>query len=309
MNSFIKSYGFAFVIFIAALTAFLFPQYFLNLGSFKFTKLIIPLLQLIMFGVGATMTTQDFIVVFKSPQKVIIGLVCQFTIMPLLGYSLSVLFNLPNEIAAGLILVGCSPSGLASNVMALMARANVTLSVTITSCATLLSPFFTPILMKLLAHQYVEINTLNMVFDILKLVIVPILLGLVFNKYFSTLSLKFKKILPLMSMLGIALIIMVITAAGKSALAQVGMVLVLAVFLHNVFGYILGYTIAWFLKLEKADCRTVAIEVGLQNAGLASGLALQMGKIATIGLAAALFGPIMNITGSLLAGFWGRKKS
>ena len=306
---FIKSFGFSFVIFFAALFAFFFPQFFLQIGDYKLSGLIIPLLQIIMFGVGATMTFEDFAEVLRTPKKVLVGLLCQFTIMPFLGFGLAILFDFPKEIAAGMVLVGCSPSGLASNVMALIAKANVPLSVTITSVATLLSPILTPLLMKLLANQFIEIETTKMVFDILKMVIVPIVLGLLLNTYLKTIAEMLKNILPTISMLGITFIIMIITAAGHDSLLTVGFVLVIAVLAHNIFGYLLGYNLARIFGLNAKDCRTVAIEVGLQNAGLASGLASQMGKIATVGLAPALFGPIMNISGSILAGFWGKRNS
>jgi bile acid:Na+ symporter, BASS family len=306
---FIKSFGFSIVIFFAALFAFFFPQFFLQIGDYKLSGLIIPLLQIIMFGVGATMTFEDFAEVLRTPKKVLVGLLCQFTIMPLLGFGLAILFDFPKEIAAGMVLVGCSPSGLASNVMALIAKANVPLSVTITSVATLLSPLLTPLLMKLLANQFIEIETTKMVFDILKMVIVPIVLGLLLNTYLKTIAEMLKNILPTISMLGITFIIMIITAAGHDSLLTVGFVLVIAVLSHNIFGYLLGYNLARIFGLNAKDCRTVAIEVGLQNAGLASGLASQMGKIATVGLAPALFGPIMNISGSILAGFWGKRNS
>lgn len=305
----LKNYGFTIAIFFAALFAFFFPQFFLQIGNYKLSGLIIPLLQIIMFGVGATMTFEDFAEVLRTPKKVLVGLLCQFTIMPLLGFGLAILFDFPKEIAAGMVLVGCSPSGLASNVMALIAKANVPLSVTITSVATLLSPLLTPLLMKLLANQFIEIETTKMVFDILKMIIVPIVLGLLLNTYLKTIAEMLRNILPTISMLGITFIIMIITAAGHDSLLTVGFVLVIAVLAHNISGYLLGYNLARIFGLNAKDCRTVAIEVGLQNAGLASGLASQMGKIATVGLAPALFGPIMNISGSILAGFWGKRNS
>lgn len=212
------------------------------------------------------------------------------------------------EIAAGVILIGCSPSGLASNVMALIAKANVALSITITTFATLLAPIMTPLLMKVLAGQFIEINFWSMMWDIIKMIIIPLALGFIINQYFKKLAKSLQAYLPFISMAGIALILMVIVAAGQKSLLNVGGLLIVAVLMHNLGGFILGYSAAKLFRMAEADCRTVAIEVGLQNGGLASGLANQMGKIATMGLAPALFGTMMNITGSILAGWWGRDK-
>lgn len=302
-----KNYLYTLAIIVGATLAMIFPAYFIEIGGFQLKGLILPLLQIIMFGMGTTMSLKDFEAVIQSPKSVVIGLVCQFTIMPLVGFSLASVFHFEPEIAAGIILIGCSPSGLASNVMAYIAKANVALSITITSFATLLAPVLTPALMKLLGGTFIEIDFLNMMFEIIKIIIAPIIVGLIINKIFSKQTEFINKYMPIVSMVGIALIICIITATGRDSLIKVGGILVLCTFLHNVAGYILGYWSARLLRLKEQDCRTVAIEVGLQNAGLASGLALQMGKVATVGLAPALFGPIMNVTGSLLASFWSKK--
>lgn len=302
-----KKYIFTLIIVAAGIIAMIFPSYFIAINGFPLKKLIVPLLQIIMFGMGTTMSWEDFSNVVKMPKGVIVGLTCQITIMPLVGFALAHLFNFPPEIAAGLILVGCSPSGLASNVMSYIAKANVPLSITITAFATLLAPLLTPLLMKLLASQLIEISVSNMMFDILKMIIIPIAFGLAANHFFPRLVKSIKGILPIISMGGITLIIVIITASGRNALLAVGGTLIIAVLLHNVSGYLLGYLGGRLFRMKEQDCRTIAIEVGLQNAGLASGLALQMGKEATLGLAAALFGPIMNATGSMVAGWWGKK--
>lgn len=302
-----KNYIFTLSIVIAVITSLIFPQYFIEINGFPLKKCIIPLLQIIMFGMGTTMSWSDFLNVLKMPKAVVIGLLCQFTIMPLTGFAIAHLFNFPAEIAAGIVLVGCSPSGLASNVMSYIAKANVALSITITAIATLMAPVLTPALMKLLAGQFIEIHFWSMMLDILNMIIVPIILGLIVNKIAGRFNAILNRILPIASMIGITLIIVIITAAGRDSLLSIGGILFLAVLSHNLLGYFLGYWSSKILGLTEQDCRTVAIEVGLQNAGLASGLALQMGKVATVGLAAALFGPIMNTTGSLLATWWGKK--
>ena len=303
-----KTYLYTISIIIAATVAYIFPQYFISVGDFQLKELIIPLLQVIMFGMGTTMSYDDFVGVIKMPKAVIIGLFCHFIIMPILGFSIANAFNFPPEIAAGVILVGCSPSGLASNVVSYIAKANVALSITITSFATLLAPILTPFLMKILAGQFIEIDFWGMMIDILKMIIVPVIIGFILNKILKERGAWLQKLLPIISMAGIAFIIVIITAAGQKSLQTVGLALVFATFLHNIGGFILGYWGARLFKLPEQDCRTVAIEVGLQNAGLASGLAKAMGKMATVGLSPALFGPIMNVNGSLLASYWSKKK-
>jgi bile acid:Na+ symporter, BASS family len=302
-----KNYIFTIAIVLAATIALIAPQYFIEINGFKLKTLIVPLLQIIMFGMGTTMSLDDFKSVVKTPKAVFVGLLCQFTIMPFVGFGLANLFDFPPEIAAGILLIGCSPSGLASNVMAYIAKANVALSIAITSCATLLAPILTPALMKLLAGQFIDISFSAMMIDILKMVILPIFVGLVVNYLFKKHTEILNRILPVLSMAGIVIIIVIITAAGRDALLSIGGILILVVFLHNVLGYLLGYWGGRLFGMAEQDCRTIAIEVGLQNAGLASGLALSMGKVATVGLASALFGPIMNTTGSLLATWWGKR--
>ncbi|HEY5565238.1 MAG TPA: bile acid:sodium symporter family protein [Rhodothermia bacterium] len=268
--------------------------------------LIVPLIQIIMFGMGTRMSMKDFGAVAKTPKGVFVGLACQFTIMPLLGVSLALAFRFPAEIAAGVVLIGCAPSGVASNVMTYIAGANLALSITLTAIATLLAPVVTPALMELLAGQFVPIDFVKMMIGIVEMVIVPIVLGLIVNRLTRGRAPWLDKAMPLLSMIGIAVIITIITAAGRDALLDVGLLLVLAAIIHNGMGYFLGYWGARLLRMDEKSCRTIAIEVGMQNGGLASGIALQMGKVATVGLAPAIFGPWMNISGSALANWWRR---
>jgi BASS family bile acid:Na+ symporter len=365
----LKGYSYSLWIFTAVTISMYFPQLFLTVGDFQLKKLIIPLLQIIMFGMGSQMALSDLTNVVKMPKGVIAGIICQYTIMPFLGIMIATVFGFPPEIAAGVILIGCSPSGLASNVMSFIARANLALSITITAITTIISPFLTPFLMKMLAGELVEVNFWKMMLDIFNMVILPIVAGLIFNivayrhtrdramvlqlfVYLAVILLKnqismttedftgtillqktiadlmwfallpaiaamtfryfakgdktlLDKGLAFVSMAGIAIIITIITAAGRDSLLDVGMLLIVACFIHNTFGYGLGYLVARFLlRMPEKDCRTIAFEVGMQNGGLASGLALQMGKVATVGLAPAVFGPLMNITGSTLATWW-----
>lgn len=303
-NSILKGLSFTAVILAVVSLAMYYPEHFKTIGNFKLSDLIVPLLQIIMFGMGTKLSVKDFAQVVRMPKGIIVGIACQFTIMPLLGFGVATLFDFPGEIGAGIILVGCCPSGLASNVMSYLARANLALSVSITTLATLLAPFLTPLLMKLLGGNFVEVEILAMVWDITKIVILPIMAGLLFNHFLHGKFPWLDKAMPIISMAGITLIIIVITAAGRDSLLKVGGLLILATFIHNVFGYFLGYWSGRLLKFQERDCRTIALEVGMQNAGLASGLALTMGKLATVGLAPAIFGPMMNITGSALSSYW-----
>ena len=303
----LRGFSYTFWILTAVTFSLYYPQYFTGIGDFSFKLLIVPLLQLIMFGVGTTMGYKDFGGIIRQPKAVIIGLICQFTIMPLVGFTIANTFNFPPEIAAGVILIGCVPSGLASNVMSYIANANVPLSVTVTAIATLLAPLMTPLLMELLAGEFVSVDFLTMMWDIIKMVILPICAGLLYNYFLGGKFVWLDKAMPVVSMVSIALIITIITAAGRDALIAVGGLLVLAVLIHNLCGFTFGYTISRLFGLDERSCRTIAIEVGLQNGGLASGLALQMGKVATVGLAPAIFGPLMNITGSSLATWWRSK--
>jgi BASS family bile acid:Na+ symporter len=303
-NKFLKGLSFTVIIFAAVVLALYHPGYFQQWGEYKLSNLIIPLIQLLMFGMGSSMSIKDFARVVKSPKGVVIGVLSQFTIMPLLGFTLASITNLPAEIAAGIILIGCSPSGLASNVMAYLAKANLALSITITSITTLIAPFVTPLLMKLFAGALVEIDVMKMMWDIFKMIIIPIGAGLIFNRLLSGKSKWVDVAMPFVSMFSIAFIITIITAAGRESLLKIGPLLITVAFIHNTFGYLLGYWSGRLFKMDERDCRTIAIEVGMQNAGLASGIAKEMGKIATVGLAAAVFGPLMNITGSALASWW-----
>lgn len=299
-----KNLAFTFWVFAAVAASMYYPAYFTQWGSFNLKKLIIPLLMIIMFGMGTAMSFKDFVGIVKMPKGVFVGLLCQFTMMPLIGFSLVQIFSFPPEIAAGVILIGCSPSGLASNVMSFIAGANLALSLTLTAVATLLAPLLTPALMSLLANQLVPIDFVDMMMDILKIVIAPIVVGLIFNHFLHGKFEWLDKAMPKVSMVGIAVIIAIITASGRDSLLSIGVLLILAGILHNGIGYFLGYWGSKLFRLDEQSCRTIAFEVGMQNAGLASGIALEMGRVATMGLAPAVFGPWMNISGSVLAGWW-----
>ena len=300
----LRQLAFTIWIFAAVSAAMFYPQFFLRAGDFELKRLIVPFIQIIMFGMGTAMSLKDFGAVVKMPKGVFVGLLCQFTIMPFVGLALAWGFGFPAEVAAGIVLIGSAPSGVASNVMAYIARANLALSITLTAIATLLAPVMTPLLMKVLAGQFVPVDFMTMMIGIIKMVVVPIVLGLIFNKIFAGKVKWLDRAMPMLSMASIALVLAIIVAAGREALLTVGPLLFVAAILHNAAGYFLGYWACRFIGLDEQSCRTISIEVGMQNGGLASGIALQMGKIATVGLAPAFFSPWMNISGSALANWW-----
>lgn len=363
-----KGFSYTLWIFTAVVSSMFYPQFFISIGDFQLKKLIIPLLQIIMFGMGSQMSFNDFTGVIKMPKGVFVGVCSHYLIMPLVGFGIAGIFKFPPEISAGIILIGCVPSGLASNVMSFLARANLALAVTVGAVSTLLSPLVTPLLMKWLGGQYIEVKFWSMMLDILNMIILPIVAGFIFNLFskkkesiksivfqlisyasiiflttlvyvkskdagFTVFIVQFlksmswffllpmigaailsfliagenkymEKVLSLISMVGIALIVTIITASGRDSLLKVGALLIVTSLLHNITGYTLGYWLSWLAGMPEKDRRTIAFEVGMQNGGLASGLALQMGKVATVGLAPAIFGPLMNVTGSVLANFW-----
>jgi BASS family bile acid:Na+ symporter len=303
-NKVLRGLSYTVVILAVVSLAMYYPKNFVSIGNFKLSVLIVPLLQIIMFGMGTELSLKDFATVLRMPKKILIGVGCHYTIMPLIAFAITSLFHFPSEIAAGIILVGCCPSGLASNVMSYLARANLALSVSITTISTLLAPFLTPLLMGVFAGDFVEVHFWEMVWDITKIVIIPVVGGLVFNHLLHGKIKWLDKAMPIVSMAGIALILTVMTAAGRDSLLKVGALLIVATFIHNVAGYFFGYWSGRLFRFQERDCRAIALEVGMQNAGLASGLALTMGKMATVGVASAVFGPMMNITGSSLSSWW-----
>jgi BASS family bile acid:Na+ symporter len=384
----LRSYAFTLWVLAAVSASLAYPGSFESWGfdlgavswSFDLGVLIVPLIQIIMFGMGTTLSLADFKRVGTMPWPVFLGFVLQFSVMPLLGYFLALSFNFPNEIAAGIVLIGSCPGGVASNLMVYLARANVALSVTMTACSTIIAPLATPWLMYFLASQYVDISIVDMMLTIVNLILVPVLAGLVANKLLygrdeniqstrmlltlgigliaiavlaavpdlrkgASLGLSLigvtaltkvlvervfdgprnwmDRTLPIVSMAGIIYIIAIITAASYREINQMDLAMgigtlllvVVAGILHNLFGYLFGYWLArggsalgekvGLRALPEQDCRTVAFEVGMQNGGMASSLAFTLfGPL--VALAPAIFGPWMNVSGSMLATYWRR---
>jgi BASS family bile acid:Na+ symporter len=299
-----RGFSFTVCIFAAVSFAIFYPEAITEINGFNTQRLIVPLLQIIMFGMGTALSLGDFTRVIRMPRAVLVGLVSQFSIMPVVGATLALIFGFPPEIAAGVVLIGSVPGGLASNVMAYLAKGNVALSVTLTAISTLIAPVMTPFLMRVFAGQFIAVDLLAMMLSIIRMVILPIILGLVVNRMIRGRAERLHSVMPLVSMAGIAVIIAVITAAGRDDLLSIGVALIFAAMLHNAAGYLFGYWGCRALRMDETTCRTIAFEVGMQNGGLASGIAAELGRAATLGLGPAVFGPWMSISGSLLANWW-----
>jgi bile acid:Na+ symporter, BASS family len=368
----LRGYQFTAWIIAAVTAAMIYPMAFLRWGDFDLRNkwLILIVVQTVMFGMGTQMSLRDFTGVAKSPRGVLVGIVCHFSVMPLVGLALTKIFHFEPEIAAGIILIGSCSSGLASNVMAYIAKSNLALSVTVTAITTMIAPLMTPLWMKLLAGTLVEVSFFKMMMEIIKIVLVPIGAALL-HDYLKHASTRGKNIvygtaltggiwilflilggwklmqanfpdtaltvigmggfllgavvvgviyhwltrwftrldswMPVASMAGIVYFTTVTTAAGRDNLLQVGLLLFLAAALHNAAGYGFGYWLSRLTGLDKNSARSVAFEVGLQNGGMASGIAGAMGKLGTMGLAAAIFSPWMNVSGSVLANYWRKR--
>lgn len=369
----LKGYQYTAWIIACVIAALVFPAAFRSWGSLdlggKF--LITTVIQLVMFGMATQMRLADFNGVIRHPRGVLVGLIGHYSVMPLAAFVLVHFADLPEEIGVGVILYGCVASGLASNVMSLMARANLALAVTVTALSTVLSPLATPLLMKLFAGRIVDVVFLTMMFDVIRITLVPVSAALLvdylrtagkggrrvvdcavlvsagwlgyiafggWSHVSSNLSetqlgiLKsvsymaaaiviarlyqllvsgplpqLEKAMPMASMAGIMYYNTITTAAGRDALLNIGLTLLAVGILHNCTGYLFGYWGSRAAGLDQSSARAVTFEVGMQNGGMATGLAASMGMVGTAGLPAAVFSPLGNITGSLLANYWSRR--
>ena len=345
----LSTFAFTFWVFAFFLASLVVPQAFLVVSGFDQRVLIVPLIQIIMFGMGATLSLRDFSNALKVPKAVLIGIALQFTVMPIVGWIVATSFGFEPEIAAGIILIGSCSGGVASNVMAYLSKGNVALSVTMTACSTILSPFLTPLAMKLLAGRMIEIDVLSMFLSIINLIILPIAAGLathfflhsklqgklwrpiilllsvacfflansgtIIPQQLYSLGVAFalmailrqewlEKGLPFLSMAGICYIVAIIAASTRNEILAVGIGLFAAALIHNLVGYGSGYWAARLLRLSERDCRTVSLEVGMQNGGMGAALAIDVLKSSSAALGPVIFGTWMNLTGSSLASWW-----
>jgi len=368
----LRPYQFTAWIVAGVVAALILPTYFQQAGpvNLRNKTLILLIMQIVMFGMGTQMRLGDFAGVARMPFAVLIGVALQFTIMPLVGYSIAKSFGFTPEVAAGIILVGSCSSGLASNVMSYIARANLPLSITVTAITTMLAPFTTPAWMKLLAGQMIAVDFVGMMLEIIKLIMAPIgaamldeclekasptlrraihavafvallvlvagplgtwsylegllsgaalrgvevaafLLGAVVvgvtYHWLRQLVPQIVQWMPRLSMFGIIYVTTITVAAGRDRLLVIGPLLLVAVIAHNSIGYTLGYWMSRACRLDKNSARAIAIEVGLQNGGMATTIAASLNQLATLGLAAAVFNPWMNFSGSILANYWRKR--
>ncbi len=314
--SFLRGQAFGLAILACAAVAFAFPSAFKEWGGVKLITLVVPAIQIIMFGMGTTLSPDDFLRVAKRPWAVATGVFLQFLVMPLVGFLLAKGFGFSGELAAGCVLVGSVAGGTASNVIAFLAKADVALSVTMTCCSTLLSPFVTPLAMKVLAGCFVEIDAASMMVEILKVVIVPIAAGALVHRLlkrqFEAHKALCDRVLSVLSMTGICFTILALTAPSRDTFASAGLAIVVAAVVHNTIGYVSGYwltrLVGRFAHMGEAEARTVAIEVGMQNGGMAGALSVSVLNSPVAALPANVFSIWMNFSGSVLANWWSRRR-
>ena len=302
VSEFVGKYMAVIVLAVAALALFV-PKTCLWVQ----TSWINYLLMLVMFGMGLTLKFEDFAIVFKRPKDIIIGCVAQFTIMPLLAFLLGKTFGLEAGLLAGVILVGTCPGGTASNVMTYLSRGDVALSVGMTSVNTLLAPFLTPFITYLLLKTTVTVDVMSMFLSIIKVVIVPIALGFVINKFFGKFTQKVAEVLPLISVTAITLIVAAVVSHNSERILATGAIVFVVVILHNLLGYLVGFGLGLALKMPLPRKKALAIEIGMQNSGLATSLAgTAFPDLAMATVPGAIFSVWHNISGALLANFFRR---
>ncbi len=264
------------------------------------------LLGVIMFGMGLTLRARDFSAVLRRPQAVAVGLVAQYAVMPLLGWGIGTALGLSATLLVGMVLVGSSPGGTASNVVVYLARGDVALSVAMTSVSTLLAPLLTPLLVLWLAGSTLPVNAVGLFLSIVKIVLVPVLLGIVVRAAAPRGVERALPFLPLVSVLGIVIAVAAVVGASAKAVLSSGLLLLLAVVLHNGLGLLLGYFAARLAGLSEAGRRAISVEVGMQNSGLAASLAtVHFTPLAA--LPAAVFSIWHNVSGASIASFWSRR--
>jgi BASS family bile acid:Na+ symporter len=286
---------------LGVLVAWMLPQWLVPLKV-----AIVPLLGLVMFAMGMTLTAGDFLTVLQRPFPVVLGVVLQFLLMPLAAWMLAKLAGLPPQLAVGLILVGCSPGGTASNVICYLAKGDVALSITLTTVSTLLAIIATPLLTLLYAGATVPVPAVDMLITILKVILMPVLLGVLVNHFFHRSLLVVRDLFPVVSVAAIVVIIAIIVALNQGQLENLVPGVAIVVVLHNLVGLAGGYWLPRVLGRELRECRTLAIEVGMQNSGLAVALAVKYFSVSAA-LPGALFSIWHNLSGSLLAGYWSRQ--
>ena len=267
------------------------------------TWVINPMLGVIMFGMGLTLSAQDLKIVLSRPKDILIGCLTQFTVMPLLAWGLTKAFSLPQELAIGVILVGCCPGGTASNVITYLAKGDLALSVGMTAASTVLAPLLTPLLVWLLAGTMVDVHTTGMLLSIVYIVILPIVCGLLCQRFIPKLTQRVTPYLPAFSSLAVALTVGIVVSHNAERLMTAGWLVVLVVMLHNLLGLGIGY----LLRLQRPKSVALSIEVGMQNSGLATSLAvMHFAAFPLATIPGAVFSVWHNISGAIIARIYSR---
>ena len=302
ISNFFGKYMAVIVLVIAAAALFV-PQ----TGLWISLSWINYLLMIIMFGMGLTLKFEDFKLVFTRPKDIIIGCIAQFTIMPLIAFMLCKLFNLDVALMTGIILVGACPGGTSSNVITYLSKGDVALSVGMTSINTILAPLLTPLITYLLLSTTVNVDTYSMFISIINVVIIPIVLGFVINKFFAKFTQKVIKILPLISVMGICMIVASVVSHNALKILSTGLIVFTIVILHNVLGYVCGFGLGKILKYNTAKTKAISIEIGMQNSGLATSLAnVSFSSLAMATVPGAIFSEWHNISGAILASIYNK---
>lgn len=285
------------VLIVAALSLFV-PASFLWLDTWT----INPMLGMIMFGMGLTLSPKDFRIVFQRPKDIIIGCLAQFIVMPSLAWLLTMALHLPQDLALGVILVGCCPGGTASNVITYLAKGDLALSVGMTATSTLLAPVMTPLLVWLLAGTMVNVDTAGMLLSIVYVIIAPIIAGLLCQRFLPKLTKNVVAYLPAFSSIVIALVVGVIVSHNAKQLLVGGLLVIIVVMLHNILGLSVGFLLGRLTRMPRKKCVALSIEVGMQNSGLASSLAvLHFAAYPLAAIPGAIFSVWHNISGALVA--------
>ncbi len=283
---------------LAAVAAYLAPDAFRPLLPW-----VTDLLTLVMFGLGVTLTVADFRRVVTRPAPVVAGVVVHYLVMPFAAWGIAHALRMPPDLTTGMILVGSVASGTGSTLMVFLAGGDVALSVTIAAMSTLVGIVATPLLVRFYVDASVPVDVVGLLRSIVQIVALPVGLGLLLNRFAPRIVKRVEPALPFVSMGAILLIIGAVVAGSQGSIAAVGPLVLLAVVLHNGLGLLGGYWGGRLLGFDESTCRTLALEVGMQNSGLAAAL----GKLYFSPLAAlpgALFSVWHNLSGSLLAGYW-----
>ena len=292
------------LVLLAAVVSMVMPEWFVWIDTWT----INPLLGVIMFGMGMTLSPQDFRVVLSRPKDILVGCAAQFIVMPTLAWLLAKTFSLPPELALGVMLVGCCPGGTASNVITYLAKGDLALSVGMTAMSTVLAPLLTPLLVWVMAGTFVNVDTVGMLLSIVYVVIAPIVTGFLMQYYLPKLTSRVSPYLPAFSSLVIALVVVIVVSHNADRLLTAGLLVIVVVMLHNLCGLALGYAVGRLLRLSHKKRTAISIEVGMQNSGLASSLAnlhFAMYPMATI--PGAVFSVWHNISGALVAKLYSMK--